>query len=164
MGDWGGVGLWCGANIGGDVAPSGHDLVKSAAVYDQIFDDREGTQSPRLNGEDGAPGEVTHVDLTDGHAWLGAMGHAFNHEATGATDALAAVVVEGDGVFVARDEGFVEDVEGLEEGHIVMHLDLVLAPLSFFVTALLAPNPELQRSHLHLEPLMDGSKVRAAYL
>jgi hypothetical protein len=43
---------------------------------------------------------------------------AVDHHAAGAADAFAAVVVEGDRLFAAQHEVFVEDVEHLQERHV----------------------------------------------
>jgi hypothetical protein len=46
------------------------------------------------------------------------VGHAVDDHAARAADALAAVVVEGDGILALGDEALVHDVEHLEEGHV----------------------------------------------
>ena len=47
------------------------------------------------------------------------MGLAIDHDATGAADALTAVVVEGDRLFPLGDETFVQNIEHLEKGHLL---------------------------------------------
>ena len=102
----------------GDVAAGRDDAVEGAAVDHQILDDREGFGAPGLEVELVAVLEVAHVQLADGGAALGAVGDAVDHEAAGAADAFAAIVLEGDGVFAVGDEAFVDDVEHLEERHV----------------------------------------------
>jgi len=69
------------------------------------------------------------------------VGLAVDHEAAHAADAFAAIVVEGDGVLALVDEGFVEDVEHFEEGHVLVDVGCVIADHAAGVFGIfLAPN------------------------
>jgi hypothetical protein len=48
----------------------------------------------------------------------GTVWAAVDHGAARAADALAAVMIEGDGIFSAQDQPLVEDVEHLKERHV----------------------------------------------
>src|SRR4030095_6410478 len=58
------------------------------------------------------------VELAGGRAPLGAVGLAVDHHPARAADALAAVVLEGDGLLALGDQPLVDRVEHLEEGHV----------------------------------------------
>jgi hypothetical protein len=59
------------------------------------------------------------VELAGGGPQLGAVGLAVDHDAAGAADPLTAVVVEGDRLLALVHETLVEDVEHLEERHLL---------------------------------------------
>ena len=61
---------------------------------------------------------MSHVELTDSRAWQWPVRYAVDHEAAGAADAFAAVVVEGDRLPVLVDQAFVHNVEHLKERHV----------------------------------------------
>ena len=46
------------------------------------------------------------------------VGDAVDHEAAGAADAFAAIVLEGDGLFALFDQTLVEHVEALQHRHL----------------------------------------------
>ena len=64
--------------------------------------------------------ELAHVELAGGRALLRAVGLAVDHQRAGAADALAAVVVEDDRLLALVDEALVDEVEHLEERHLVV--------------------------------------------
>ena len=66
-----------------------------------------------------AVAELAHVELAGGGAPLRAVGLAVDHQRARAADALAAVVVEGDRLLALGDEALVDEVEHLEERHVV---------------------------------------------
>ena len=98
-----------------DEAAGLDDAVEGAAVDHQVLDHREGLGAPGLEVELVAVLEVAHVELADGGAGLRPVRLAVDHEAAGAADPLAAVVLEGDRLLAALGELLVEDVEHLEE-------------------------------------------------
>ena len=109
-----------------DVAAGLDDPVERRPIDDQVLDDRERLGSPRLERERIAILEKPHVKLADGRAAPRAMGHAVDQEPARPADALAAIVVEGDRLFAAADQLFVQDVEHLQKRHVGRHpLDLV---------------------------------------
>ena len=90
-----------------------------------------------------AVGELAHVELAGGGALLGAVGLAVDHQAAGAADALAAVVVERDRLLALVDQALVDDVEHLEERHVVADAAaLVGLEAARIVRAVLAPDLE----------------------
>ncbi len=62
---------------------------------------------------------MAHVELAGGGARLRAVGRAVDHHAAGAADALAAVVLEGHRLLAAGDQLLVQEVEHLEERHVL---------------------------------------------
>ena len=87
-----------------------------------------------------------HAHLAGGGAGVGAVGHAVDDQAAGAADALAAVVVELDGLFALLDQILVQDVEHLEEGHLRQHVfDRVVDELALLGTAGLPPDLQVNR-------------------
>lgn len=103
------------AGIDRDVTAGLDDLVIGEAVDHEVADDREGVRPPRLDGDDIAGIEMSHVELAGGDERIGAMRLSVDVERTGATDAFAAVVVESNGFEVLSDEVLVEDVERFKE-------------------------------------------------
>ena len=93
---------------------------KADAVDHQVLDDREGGGPPRLDHDLVAVGELPHVELAGGRALLRAVGLAVDHQRARAADALAAVVVEDDRLLALVDEALVDEVEHLEERHLVV--------------------------------------------
>ena len=47
-----------------------------------------------------------------------AVGDAVDHEATGAADAFAAIVLEGDRLFALFDQLFIQHIEAFENRHV----------------------------------------------
>jgi hypothetical protein len=87
------------------------------------------------------------VQLAGGGALLGAVRLAVDHHPAAAADALAAVVLEGDGLLVLGDQPFVDDVEHLEERHVgadVLGLLDVRDHLAGLARAGLAPDVQRQ--------------------
>src|SRR5690606_41721828 len=68
------------------------------AVDDQVLDDRERRGPPRPGVDDVAVLELAHVQLARGGGPLGAVRGAVDDQRAHAADALAAVVVERDGL------------------------------------------------------------------
>ena len=101
-----------------DVAAGGDDAVERAAVHHQVLDHREGLGAPGLQVQFVAVLEVAHVELAHGGGGQRAMRDAIDHEAAGAADALAAIVLERDGLFAFFDQLFVEHVQHFEERHV----------------------------------------------
>ena len=109
-----------------DIAAGLDDPVERRPIDHQVLDDREGLGTPRLQRQGIAVLEEPHVKLADGRAAARAVGHAVDQETARPADALAAIVVEGDRLFAAADQLFVQDVEHLQERHVGGHpLDLV---------------------------------------
>jgi hypothetical protein len=93
--------------------------------------------------------EVAHVELADGGAGLRPVRDAVDHEAAGAADPLAAVVVEGDRLLAALAELLVQDVEHLEERAVLVDpLDAVLDHPPRLARARLPPDVQGQVHHL----------------
>ena len=85
--------------------------------------------------------EKSHVKLAHGRAAARAVGHAVDQETARPADALAAIVVEGDRLFAAADQLFVQDVEHLQERHVGGHLlDLVGDELARRLRVFLPPD------------------------
>jgi len=111
------VGIGHATGGGTDVAAALDDFVEGGAVDHKVADDREGFGSPRLNPNVVAVIELAHVKLTSGDTVVVAVGTAVDVEATHAADALAAVIVETDGVGnVVVEQTFVQDIEHLQKG------------------------------------------------
>jgi hypothetical protein len=80
---------------------------------------------------------------------VGPVGLAVDHEAAGAADPLAAVVLEGDRLLAALDELLVEDVQHLQEGGVLVDvLDLISHHPPLVRGALLTPDVEGQVHYL----------------
>ena len=62
------------------------------------------------------------MKLANSRAAVGAVRDAIDDQTAHAADALAAVRIEGDGVFSLLDQSFVDDVEHFEERHVGRHL------------------------------------------
>ena len=98
------VGVRHAARGGADVASRLDDLVKSGTVYHQVADNGERLCTPRLNPNLVAIAELAHVQLAGGDAVVVTMRATVDIESTHAADALAAVVVEADGMRYGRVE------------------------------------------------------------
>ncbi len=139
-----GIGLGGGAGVDADVAAGLHDAFEGGAVDHEVFDDGKGSGAEGFDPDGIAVLEMAHVELAGGRAGKGAVGFAVDDHATGAADAFAAIVVEGDGVFFLSYEAFVEDVEHFEEGHVLVGIDFVGFEVSFILCVFLSPDFECQ--------------------
>src|SRR5262249_56977936 len=100
-----------GGGGGSGVAPARRDDAdERAPVDDQILDDREGPGTPWLENDRGAVLEVPHVQLARRGARSRPVRPAVDHDAARATDAFAAIVVEGDGIRTLLDQPLVHDI------------------------------------------------------
>ena len=95
-------------------AAGGDDLVQSRAIDNEIAQQRESLGAERFNPDRVAILELAHVQLAGRHL-LAAVGHTVDGERAHTADALAAVVVEMDGLLAFVDEFFIHDIEHLEE-------------------------------------------------
>src|SRR6185295_3915926 len=106
---------------------------------------REGGRPPRLDLDDVAGLELPHMELAGGGAELRAVGLAVDHDAAGAADAFPAIVFESDGLFILGDEALVEEVEHLEERHVLADAgDVVVDHDALRARAGLAPDPQFE--------------------
>src|SRR5690606_38587737 len=92
------------AGVHGDEAACLDDAVECRTVDDEVAHDGERGRSPRLDNDGGPVLELPHVELTRRGASLGTVCLSVDHEATRATDALAAVVVGVDRFLALADE------------------------------------------------------------
>src|SRR5436305_140005 len=113
-------------------------------VDDEVADDRERRRPPRFDGDRVAVVELAHVQLAGGGAALGTVRPTVDHHGARAADALAAVVVEGDGLLARGDEPLIEHVEQLEERHVGADVvDVVVLEAAPVVGSGLAPDAEV---------------------
>src|SRR5215471_2927551 len=97
--------------------------------------------------------EMPHVKLADRGGALRPVRHTVDHEAAHATDALAAIVIEGDRILTLSDETLVDDVEHLQERHMLADpLRLISDHLAGGAGVLLPPDVQSQ-IHLFVAPL-----------
>ena len=94
------------------------DPVERAAVHHQVGQYRERRCAPRLHRDHVAVPEASHVQLARRRRLRRAVRHAVDHQAAGAADPLAAVVVERDRQLALADQPLVQHVEHLEERHL----------------------------------------------
>ena len=91
------------------------------------------------------------MELAGGRAELGAVGLAVDHQPAGAADAFPAVVLEGHGLLAFGDEPLVQQVEHLQERHVLAHAGHgVLHHGTGVGRPGLAPDPEGEIEGLHL--------------
>ena len=129
------------SGIHGNKSARLHDALHRTAVDNQVLDDREGAGAPRLDVDVVSVFEAAHVGLAGGDPAFGPVSRAIDHERTGPTDPLAAVVVEGDWVLSLFDEPLVHHVQHLREGHVRADVSgLVLHHPPFIVRAALSPD------------------------
>ena len=117
------------------------DAVERLPVTHQILNDGEGLGAPGLDDNLVAIAEAAHVGLAGGHALVRTVGLAIDDQRAGATNALAAIVVEGDGIFAPVRELFVHHVEHLQERHFRIQLGRRIGlELARGIRVLLAPD------------------------
>lgn len=93
-----GIGVGGAARGGTDIAAGLDDFIKSTAVDHQVFHHGESLGTPRLDPDFVAVVETAHVQLTGGDTVVVAVRPAIDIETTHATDTLATVVVEANGM------------------------------------------------------------------
>ena len=139
--DQDGVRILRGAGADGDETAGLEDLVEGLTVHDEVLDHREGGAPPRFHGDGGARVEMTHEELAGGHLVVRTVGAAVHIQGAGAADALAAVVVEGDGLHTLADELVVQDVQHLQEGGVLFHVgDMIGLEVTLGFGVLLTPH------------------------
>src|SRR5215208_293474 len=125
----------------GDISTSLDDPVERAAIHDQVLDHGERLRPPRLDIDDVAVREGPHMQLA-GRRLLGTVRHTIDHQAALAADALAAVTVEGDGVFASLGEALVQHIEHLQKRHVPGDaVELVRDHLALGIPVRLPPYP-----------------------
>ena len=84
---------------------------------------------------------MTHEELAGGHLVVRTVGAAVYIQGAGTADALAAVVVEGDGFHTLADELVVQDVQHLQEGGVLFHVgDMIGLEVTLGFGVLLTPH------------------------
>src|SRR6185312_2707904 len=106
------------AGVHAHVTTALDDAIESAAIHDQILDDRERTRPPRLDHDLVTILERTHVQLTRGSRFLRTMRDAVDHHAARSADPFPAIVIERDGSLARDDQFLVHDVQHLQERHV----------------------------------------------
>jgi len=135
------VGVLRRPDVRGDEATGRLHAVERAAVDDEVLDHRERVGAPRLDVDLVAVLEQPHVQLARGGRALAAVRAPVDHQRAHAADALAAVVIERDGLLALVGELLVEDVEHLEERRVRGHVrDLVGHELAGGLAIRLAPD------------------------
>jgi hypothetical protein len=121
------------------------DPVERAAVDDQVFYDGEWRGPPRLDRDRVAVLERSHVQLAHSGRGQGAVWPAVDHQPARTADPFAAIAFECDRFFAAPRQIFVDDVEHLQEGHVVADLSgFVCDELPWRVRVLLPPDSQCQ--------------------
>jgi hypothetical protein len=87
-------------------------VIKRRAIHAQVADDGERLRAERLDEDGVAVLEFPHVELAR-RGLARAVRDAVDRERAGAADALAAVVIKGDGLVALAREFVVHDVEHL---------------------------------------------------
>ena len=123
------------------VATSLDNLIEGTTVDHTVLDDREGSRTPRLDGDDITIVEAAHIQLTGGSATLGeSVRRTIDVERAHTADTLAAVVVEHEGLLAFVNQFLVQDVKHLEERGVVGNVvHLVGVEMSLVLGAILAP-------------------------
>jgi len=112
-----GVGIGDTTRGGTDVASRLDDFVEGRTIHHEVTDDRESFGAPRFNPDVVAVLELAHVELAGGDTVVVAVRPTVDVESAHATNALAAVVVEANGMRdTVVDESLVQDVEHFKEG------------------------------------------------
>lgn len=131
-----------------DETAGGDDAVEGTAIDSEVFDHRKCFGTPGLEVEHVAVFEMPHVQLAHRGARETTVSFAVDHEPAHTADAFAAIVIEGDGIFALGDKGFVENIEHFKEGHVLVHVGVLVAHHAAFVLGIfLAPDVE---SEFHL--------------
>jgi hypothetical protein len=99
LGDWYGIGVRCTAGIDRDKAAGSYHFIQAAPVDYQILFNSESSGTEWFNDQCVAIFEVTHVKLAEGGFLFMAVGVAVNHGTAHTADALAAIMVKGNGFF-----------------------------------------------------------------
>ena len=113
------VGLWGRAGVDRDEPAGLDDPVERGTVHHQVPDQREPGGPPGLDRDRRPVLELPHVQLAGGGAGLRTVRLAIDHHAAAATDPLPAVMVEGDRLLALGEKPLIEDVEHLEERHLL---------------------------------------------
>ena len=124
---------------------------RALAVHHQVLDHGEGLGAPGLDDQRVAVLEAAHVQLAGGRARARPVRPAVHHDAAGAADALAAVVVEGDRLLARERQPLVDHVEHLEEGHVRADVARRVGDEAALVLGVLLPPNVKGQVHLRLQ-------------
>lgn len=114
-----GVSIRCGTGVDGDVATLLHDAVQCGAVDDHVLNHRVRCGAQRFELDGVAVVEVEQALLAGRLVLLGTVGATVDVEATGTTDAFAAVRGECERLFAGLNEAFVDVVKQLQDRHLL---------------------------------------------
>ena len=133
------------------------DLVKRAAVNNEVLDNRESGTAPRLYGDCSAILEMTHKELTSSHVVIWTVSASIDVERAGSADTLAAVVIERNRtaalatslncnrISTFANELFVENIEHLKERSIFFDTrNMIGLEMSLCFGVLLTPDFQIK--------------------
>mgnify|MGYP007019863618 CR=1 FL=1 len=115
-----------------DEASRRDDAIERASVDHEVLEDGKGLGTEGLDPDGVTVAKLAEVELTRGDAARGSVRKAVDHHSARAADALAAVVVEGDGFLAALDEFLVQRIEQLEKGHVGLGVPRLVADETSF--------------------------------
>src|SRR5262245_1414540 len=98
-----GVSVGGAAGRNGNKTAAGDDAGEGASIDNEVLQHRKCLRAPRLEIENIAVFEMTHVQLADRRRRLGAMGDSVDHEAAHPTDSFTTVMIECNGFFTFAD-------------------------------------------------------------
>src|SRR4029450_560011 len=109
------VRLRCGAGARRNESTDLHDAIPRAAIDYEIFQERERSDSKRLDCDRRAVAKLSHVKFAHCARMIGSVWFAVDRERAGAANTFAAIGVERDWFLSASDQTLIENVEHFEK-------------------------------------------------
>ena len=120
-----------------------HNAIQRAAIDYQIFEERERSDSKRLDCDRRAVAKLSHVKFTHRARMIGSVWFAIDRERAGAANTFAAIGVERDWFLSASDQSLIENVEHFEKRRVrrdVVHF--VIDEFAWRLSIFLAPDSQ----------------------
>jgi hypothetical protein len=142
-------------SVDGNIPAGLHDSIEGTAINHQVFDDRKGRGSPRLDRDDGPIWKPSHVQLAGGDATVRAMRDAVDDQRTTSADTFATIMFECHRLFPVSYQPLIDAVEHFKEGHPRAHIvSLIADKPTVLVRSILAPDVQRESHDVYRSPAL----------
>src|SRR6266513_3284669 len=140
-----------GACARGNESTGLHNTIQRPAIDYQIFQERERSDSKRLDRDRRAVAKLSHVKFAHRARMIGSVRFAVDRERAGAANTFAAIGVERDWFRSACDQSLIENVEHFEKRRVRRNVaHFVIDEFAWRLSVLLSPEAQAKVHSLEL--------------